>query len=62
MSKTKVIMRNDRIEAWTDNELIGYAQDDVLYGIRNGYAEEIGPVSHRVEIAAKLALWRATAR
>lgn len=60
ISSTKIIIRNERIEAYQNNELIGYVEDDTLYGMRNGYAEPVGPVNHRVEIAAKLAIWRAS--
>lgn len=54
----RIINLSDRIEAYRENTLVGYAENDKLYAIdKNGYAVEIGPVSHRVEIAGKLDAW-----
>lgn len=48
-----------RIEAFEDNRMVGYVENDTLYAIdKHGYAHDAGSVSHRVEIKAKLNEWR----
>lgn len=47
-----------KTEARLNGKVIGYAKDDILYGIdKDGYAVEIGTVNHRVEIPTKLREW-----
>ncbi len=55
----RIINSNKRIECFIGGELIAYVENDILFGIKGGYAEEICTISHRVEIPAKLAPWRA---
>lgn len=62
MAKTntiKIVTRNARIEAFRSNQLIGYVENDELFAIDgSGYAEQIGTVGHRSEIAGKLIEWQ----
>jgi len=56
--KTTIINRSDRIEAYRGNDLIGYVENDQLFAIdAKGYAEPIGEINHRCEIAGKLEAW-----
>ena len=58
MKKTRIVTRNDRIEAYRENTLIGYAENDHLYAMdTNGFAVPIGEISHRSEIAGKIDAW-----
>lgn len=57
--KFRLMTRAERIEAFEDNRLIGYVSDETLFAIdKDGYAHEVGPISHRVEIQGKLDKWR----
>lgn len=59
MKNLRIINNNKRIEAFRDNQLIGYAEDDILFVIgADGYAEPVGMINHRAEIAGKLDAWR----
>lgn len=53
----KIVVRDERIEAYRGNNLVAYVENDTLYGFRDGYAEKIGPVNHRSEIAGKWRAW-----
>ncbi len=70
MFKTKPVMqlpkkfrqfnRNDRIEILYGNDLAGYVENDVLFGIdKDGYSVEVARVNHRTEFIGKLVMWRA---
>lgn len=48
-----------RIDAFRDNEKIGFVEAETLFAIdKDGYSHEVGPISHRVEIHGKLEAWR----
>jgi len=55
----RLVTRIGRVEAFLDNHMVGYVENDTLYGIdRKGFAIEVCTINHRVEIAAKLIEWR----
>lgn len=56
----KLVTRSvNRIEAYLDNAVVGYVENDTLFAIdAKGFASEVGPINHRVEIADKLIMWR----
>lgn len=59
----KIINQNDRIEAYRDNVMVGYVEDDTLFAVdHRGYASEVGAINHRVEIETKLNEWRNSGR
>lgn len=59
MTKIKVLSRNNRQECFIENHLVGYVENETLYGIdRKGFAVEITSINHRTEIIGKLEEWR----
>jgi hypothetical protein len=58
-SKLRIFDRNGRIEVMDGGKLAGYVDGDILSAIdKDGYAVEVGPINHRVEIIGKLENWR----
>lgn len=57
----KLLSRNERLEVFDDNKLVGYVENETLTGFdRDGYAVEIGHINNNNEIAGKLKEWHST--
>ena len=57
----KIINRDDRLMVFNGNTVLGYVEDDKLYGFdRDGYAVEICHIDNNNEIAMRFEEWRAT--
>lgn len=55
----KIIPNNDGCKIFSGNKVIGYVENETLYGFGNdGYAVEICRIDQQVEIAGKLTEWR----
>lgn len=55
----KIYTRQGRIDVMSGNTLVGYVDNDQLYGIDSkGFADLVGSVNHRTEIIGKLKAWR----
>lgn len=55
----KIYTRQGRIDVMSGNTLVGYVDNDQLYGIDSkGFADLVGSVNHRTEIIGKLKVWR----
>lgn len=59
--RVNIIQTDDGIKVIKANELLGYVENDVLFGIgSDGYAHEVGTIQHTSEITGKLEAWRDT--
>lgn len=57
----KIITRDGRAEIFNENKVIGYVEENKLYGFdRDGYAVEICHIDNNHEIAGKLKEWHST--
>lgn len=55
----KIVPGNDRLTVFDGNKIVGYVENDILYGFdQSGFAVEIGRISHPNEIEEKLKQWR----
>ena len=55
----KIVQRNERLEVFDGNTVIGYVEDDKLSGFdRDGYAVEICHIDNNNEIETKLRAWQ----
>lgn len=55
----KIVQRNERLEAFDGNKVIGYVEENKLYGLdRDGYAVEICHIDNNNEIETKLKAWQ----
>lgn len=55
----KIIQRNERLEVFDDNKVIGYVENNTLSGLdRDGYAVEICHIDNNSEIAGRLKEWQ----
>lgn len=57
----KIIQRNERLEIFNGNTVIGYVEDSKLFGFdRDGYAVEICHIDNNNEIVTRLNEWQST--
>lgn len=54
----KVLMRDGRFEIFNENKVVGYVEDNKLYGFgRDGYAVEICAIDNNNEITTRFEGW-----
>lgn len=55
----KILMRDGRFEIFNENKVVGYVEDNKLFGFdRDGYAEEICHIENNNEITTRFETWR----
>lgn len=54
----KIIPTQDGIKIFSENKIVGYVENDTLYGFdRDGYAIEVCRIDHDHEITGKFLEW-----